>query len=116
MTTEHRPSNRGSRLDVSPLELRLYIVALLGAIYTITWRAIGGQVPTTESPLVPPLAPREPQRSVWIDNLPPDVRPTITLPPGWQRASEPRPSVAVQPARVVRVPGRHAPRVRTRSS
>jgi len=97
MTTESRP-----RRGVSPLELRLYIVALLGAVYTISWRAIGGQAPVTES------VAQEPQR-VWIDELPPDARPPIMLPAGWQRAD------VVQPARVVRVPSR-APRMRTRSS
>lgn len=114
MTTERRQPKRGSRLGLNPLELRLYIVALLGAVYAISWRAIGGQVSATESPSA--TAPREPQRMVWVDDLPPDVRPTISLPPGWQRASKPHPSVAVQPARVVRVPDRRAPRVRTRSS
>jgi hypothetical protein len=41
----------------------------------------------------------------------------ITLPDGWQLASQPQPSSAqAPPARVVHVPNRRVPRVRTRSS
>lgn len=121
MKTERRESNRGSRLGLSPLELRLYMVALLAAVYTISWRAIGGQAraPVTLTPERPiAIAPRttEQPRFVWIDSLPPDARPLIGLPAGWQLASEPRPSAITQPARVVRVPSQRVPRVRTRSS
>lgn len=121
MMTERREPNRGSRLGMSPLELRLYTAALLAAVYTISWRAIGGQAraPATLSPERPiATAPTtmEPQRFVWFDNLPPDARPPIALPAGWQLASEPPPSAITQPARVVRVPSQRVPRVRTRSS
>ncbi len=99
MTTDHRQPPK-----VSALELRLYVVALLVAIYTISWRAIGAQdtevVPTTS----------EPQRFVWIDQVPPTSLPAISIPVGWQRAS---PSPTPQPTRLVRTPNR---RVRTRSS
>lgn len=121
MMTDRREPNRGSRLGMSPLELRLYMAALLAAVYTISWRAIGGQAqaPATLSPERPiAIAPRttEPQRFVWIDSLPPDARPLIGLPAGWQLASELRPSAITQPARVVRLPTQRMPRVRTRSS
>lgn len=106
MTTERPESNRPS-----PLELRLYIAALLAAIYTITWRAVGGMAhaPASARPITTTI---EQQRVVWIDRLPPDTRPTITVPTGWQLAQH---AATTQPARVVRVPHR-VPRVRTRSS
>jgi hypothetical protein len=109
MTTERRPPE--SRVKASPLELRLYVVAVLAAIYTISWRAIGAQV--TEAP---PITDRtagasEPQRFVWIDHLPPTSVPALSIPVGWQRASPP--SATAQPTRLVQTPNR---RVRTRSS
>jgi hypothetical protein len=121
MTTEPGPPNRGPRVGVSALELRLYVAALLAAVYTLSWRAIGGQAQAPAAPLPAPsiaIAPTTtaPQRIVWIDNLPPDMRPAITLPAGWQHASAAQPSATPQPARVVRVPTRRVHRVRTRSS
>lgn len=62
MTTERRPANHGARQRTSPLELRLYLVALLAAVYSISWRAIA------------PTAPEPPRSS---------------LPAGWQPAPEP---------------------------
>lgn len=115
MTTERRQPNRQARLRVSPLELRLYVAALLAAVYTISWRAIGGHDPATEPTTATGLATSEPLRFVWIDSLPPTMRPTITFPAGWRPAYEPRPS-ASQPTRIVRAPNRNVPRVRTRSS
>jgi hypothetical protein len=115
MTNEHRPPKRESRLHVSSLELRLYVAALLAAVYTITWRAIGGHAPALESSIATAPTTSEPPRVVWIDRLPPAVRPTITLPAGWERASEP-PASAAPPTRIVRAPDRRVPRVRTRSS
>lgn len=115
MTTERRQPNREARLRVSPLELRLYMAALLAAVYTISWRAIGGHAPATVSPIATAPTASEPPRIVWIDSLPPAMRPAVALPAGWQRGSEPQAS-STQPARVVRVPSRGVPRVRTRSS
>ncbi len=112
MTTEPRPPNRALRSGVSPLEVRLYLVAFLAAVHAISWRAIGGQGPETASEIATAPPTREPQRFVWIDNLPPRMRPEITLPAGWQRASAPPAPATTQPARVVRAPSR----VRTRSS
>ena len=89
MTTERRPP----WLRMTPLELRSYLVALLAAVYTIAWRAIGGTTPVTEST----AAVKPEPRTVWVDS----------------------PSRAVQaaPAQpVVRAPIQRAPRVRTRSS
>lgn len=116
MTTEPGRPGR-ARHRTSPLELRLYVAALLAALYTIAWRAIGGHAAVTESASVPPPAPApsQPPRLVWLDSLPPGMRPAVALPAGWRLASDARPASS-QPAQVVRVPGRRAPRVRTRSS
>lgn len=114
MTTERRQPN-AVRLRTSPLELRLYVAALLAAVYTISWRAIGATAPATEPPLASVRTTSEPLRFVWIDSLPQHMRPAVTLPVGWQLASERQSSIA-PPERVVRVPSRRVPRVRTRSS
>jgi len=118
MTTERRHAPPKARPRVSPLELRLYVAALLAAVYTISWRAIGGQAPATE-PVVASTPPTsEPQRFVWIDSMPRDLRPAIALPAGWQLASQRQVSSTqnAQSARIIHVPNRRVPRVRTRSS
>ena len=104
MTTE-----RGkARHRTSTMEMRLYVVALLAAVYTMSWRAIGGHAPATELVVNSSPMPSEPQRFVWLESLP-----SVTLPAGWQLASH---QTSTPPARVVHVPTRRAPRVRTRSS
>jgi hypothetical protein len=115
MTTERHQPNRETRLRVSALELRLYVAALLAVIYTISWRAIGGHTPAPEPARATVPTTTEPQRFVWIDSLPPSMRPAIALPAGWQLVSEPQRS-STQPARIVRAPSQRVPRVRTRSS
>jgi hypothetical protein len=120
MTTEPRPPKREPYIRLSSLELRLYVVALLGAIYTLSWRAIGGHAPAPASPLASAPAASAPaasapQHVVWIDSVRPVERPAVVLPAGWQLASEPRAPVA-QPRPVVRAPTRRVPRMRTRSS
>jgi hypothetical protein len=103
MTIERRPPKREPGQRTGPLELRSYVIALLAAIYAISWRAIGGHAAAVD----PPPAAVAP---------PPHVITTIALPPGWQLASGP-PSSTVAPApHIVRAPSRHVPRVRTRSS
>lgn len=114
MTTERRQPDR-THPRVSALELRLYMAALLAVVYTISWRAIGGHAPAATAPIATVPAPSEPQRFVRIESLPPSMRPAVVLPAGWQLATEPQPSFA-PPERVVRVPSRRVPRVRTRSS
>ena len=120
MTTERRPANRKARTGVTGVELRLYMVALLAAVYTISWRAIGGHSPATKPVVAPAREASDAQRFVWIDSVPPGLRPPIALPAGWQLASRPQAPTATvqnaQPARVVHVPSRRVPRVRTRSS
>ncbi len=97
----------------SPLELRLYVAALLAVVYTISWRAIGAHAPAAEPAVELLPTTSETPRVVWIDQLPPSIQPVITPPPGWQRAPERPPAIA--PAeRLVQVPSRV--RVRTRSS
>lgn len=110
MTTERREP----RARMSPVELRLYVIGMLAAVYAISWRAIGGHAapPEPAQAVVPESSPR----FVWLDSIPPGTRPTIALPTGWQIASEPTPQsprAAPQSPRVVRAPAR---RVRTRSS
>jgi hypothetical protein len=85
---------------VSPLELRLYVAALLAVVYTISWRALRS----------PAAAYVEPQRFVWIGSMPPSARPTIVLPANWQLATQSSTS------RPTRSPNRRNLRVRTRSS
>lgn len=115
MTTDARPANRVTRPRASPLELRLYVAALLAVVYTISWRAIGGHGSSTEPAVTAGPTPSEPQRFVWIDSLPPGTRPAFALPAGWQLASDP-PATVSQPARIIRAPSRKVHRVRTRSS
>jgi hypothetical protein len=97
---------------MTPLELRLYVAALLAVVYTISWRAIGSAAPAIVPVATTPIT-SEPQRFVWIDSLPADLRPAVALPAGWQRAT--RASIAPSEP-VVRAPIRRVPRVRTRSS
>lgn len=114
MTTDRTP--RDPRRRASPLEVRAYLIALLAAIYTITWRVIGDRVPTPSAPDAAPPAPGV----VWLDRLPPRARPAIVLPPGWQLATDAPATAAQQPVaatqRLTHLPTRRAPRVRTRSS
>jgi len=110
MATERRQPKREALVRATPLELRLYLAALLASVYTITWRAIGGHAPAAELP-----SPQSQQRFVWLDSLPSTARPAIALPAGWQIASEST-AASAQPPRVVRAPTPRVPRVRTRSS
>ena len=109
MTTE-RPPKRATLLRVSPLELRLYVAALLAAVYAISWRAIGGHV--AEPAIAAAPVGEAPQRFVWLDRVT-STTPAISVPAGWQIASAPAASTAPP---LVRAPSHRAPRVRTRSS
>lgn len=114
--TTRMTMTNGHRHRTSPLELRLYLVAFLAAVYTISWRAIGGHAVAAGSAAATTVPPATaPAGVVWIDHLPPEQQPAIAIPAGWQRASE-SPRASTQPARVVQVPVRRVPRVRTRSS
>jgi len=117
MTRTDGPATaRAERPRIGALELRLYAVALLAAVYTVAWRAIGGHAPAPASAPAAAMEPpsREATPLVWIDRLPAETQPAIPLPAGWQRASaEP---AAAPPTRIVRAPARRVPRVRTRSS
>lgn len=97
---------------LTAVEWRLYVVALLAAIYIVTWRVLerpnpGGEVandteaplPASESPPVqaaqtttrtttpPTTRPTTPAtiapRAVWLDQLPARDRPAVTPPAGW---------------------------------
>lgn len=113
-----KPSRAAPRLALSPLELRLYVVAVLAAVYLVAWRAIAG---SGSSNAITPAAAAAQAASgapttVWLDDLPLAQRPSLALPPGWRLASRGEPAVATTMPRVVRVPTPRALRVRTRSS
>lgn len=99
------------RPGLSPLELRAHLTALLAAVYTIAWRAIGGHASTPAAP--PPVisARPSPSRPQWLDEIPPDRRPVVSVPAGWQIGGRTSPAPAL-----VRAPARAVHRVRTRSS
>ena len=115
--TDH-PSRVAPRLALSPLELRLYAVAVLAAVYLVALRAIAGS--GSPNPVTPAAAAAQAASgaptTVWLDDLPPAQRPSLVLPPGWRLASRGEPAVATTTPRVVRVPTPRAMRVRTRSS
>lgn len=117
-TMTEKPSRAAPRLALSALELRLYAVAVLAAVYLVAWRAIaGGGSPSSVAPVaaVAQAVPGAPT-TVWLDDLPPAQRPALALPTGWRLASRGEPAVATTMPRVVRVPTPRALRVRTRSS
>ena len=91
------------------LEGRLYIIAVLAAVYVATWRVLDRPAPMAEREVQP--ARPAPAHAVWLDDLPAEQRRPITAPPGWAIAS--RGATAPQ---VVRVPVQRPRRVRTRSS
>ena len=113
-----KPTRAAPRLALSPLELRLYAVAVLAAVYLVAWRAIAGD--GSSNPVAPAAAEAQAASgaptTVWLDDLPPAQRPSLALPPGWRLASRGEPAVATTVPRVVRVPTTRALRVRTRSS
>jgi hypothetical protein len=115
MTSERRQPSRETRLRTSSFELRLYVAGFLAAMYTISWRAIGGHDPATVPTTASAPSTSQPQHFVWIDRLPATMRPDVTLPDGWQLALEPQ-HLLVPTERVVHVPTRRVPSVRTRSS
>lgn len=103
MTTESRPARAEPRLRASALELRLYLIAVIAAVYTVAWRAIGAHAsappPAVTATEPPPSAPRATAQ----------VRPV----PQVRQVPQMRTAPAV---RVVRAPARTQRRVRTRSS
>jgi hypothetical protein len=105
---------RTSRIAASPLELRLYVVAVLAGVYLLTWRSIAGAgAPTSALPAVP--ASPDARRVVWLDELPAARRPPLTVPPGWRVVSRDEPATTTPRPVVVRAATRPV-RVRTRSS
>ena len=90
------------------LEGRLYIIAVLAAVYVATWRVLDRPAPAAERE--PRPARPAPAHAVWLDDLPAEQRRAVTAPPGWTIATR-----ATAP-QVVRVPVQRPRRVRTRSS
>ena len=112
-----KPLRAAPRLALSALELRLYAVAVLAAVYLVAWRAIGGGGSSNPPPAAAAAqAASGAPTTVWLDDLPLAQRPSLALPTGWRLASRREPAVATTMPRVVRVPTPRALRVRTRSS
>jgi hypothetical protein len=105
-------------LALSPLELRLYVVAVLAAVYLVAWRAIAGD--GSSNAVTPAAAAAHAASSapttIWLEDLPLAQRPSLALPSGWRLASRGEFATATTMPRVVRVPTPRALRVRTRSS
>jgi hypothetical protein len=96
---------------------KLSIVSLLASGYFLAWRAITGSVAPAPLAAGAPVAPPAPApATVWIDQLPPDQRPVVTLPPGWRIAPRQRPAAVPGSRPIARAPARRPARVRTRSS
>lgn len=102
----------------SAFELRLYVVAILAAVYLVAWRTIATpakSVPIDEPPVPTATALAPAQRAVWLEDLPAAQRPQVAVPAGWhvvsRTTSAPAPRV-----QLVRVPASRPVRVRTRSS
>jgi hypothetical protein len=116
-TMTDKPWRAAPRLALSPLELRLYAVAVLAAVYLVAWRAIAGGASSNPPRAVAAAQPASgAPAAVWLDDLPQAQRPSLALPTGWRLASRGEPAVATTMPRVVRVPTPRALRVRTRSS
>jgi hypothetical protein len=108
-----RPARAAPRIRASPLELRLYCVALLAAVYVVAWRSMSAGAPPSVAPVLAVETATPVARVVWLDELPPAQRPVLALPPGWRLAS--RGELTVAPV-VARAPASRPVRVRTRSS
>jgi hypothetical protein len=114
--TDTRAPRPSPRIPLTPLELRLYVAAILAAVYLVSWRAIAPDAASPERS-AGPGTPEEsgPPAAVWLDELPAAQRPPLALPGGWRLASRTEAPAAPAP-RVVRAPASRPRRVRTRSS
>lgn len=117
--TEAKAVRAAPRLQVSPLELRLYLVAALAGVYALVWLLVwraSGASPAVAASAAPAPSP-PPGTAVWIDELPQAQRPAVTPPAGWRLAS--RGELVVPATRIVRAPVSRVSRpvrLRTRSS
>jgi hypothetical protein len=107
MTTTSGPVARlQPRIQLSSLEWRLWLTTLLCGAYVIAWLTFAARAPqiaTTPTPseAEPPAKAKASRRFVWLNDLPPADRPTVSLPSGWMiaGASKPaRPELARRPA------------------
>lgn len=121
MTTERRPqaaARPARRVGWSGREWRLYLTALLAAVYLTAWWALAARL--REHGAAPKRRETSVQsrpldaRVVWLGDLPPAMRPSLHLPPGWTVATADAPRVSGPT--VVRATPRAAARIRTRSS
>jgi hypothetical protein len=105
-----------ARLAVTPLELRLYAVASLAAVYAVAWllvwRSPGPASDAAPAPVEAEVAPP----AVWLDELPPAQRPVLAVPAGWRLASRGERAGRAELPPVIRAPASRPLRLRTRSS
>jgi len=115
--TDLQASRAVPRITLTPLEGRLYIIAVLAGVYLFAWRAIAGTTTPSAAPR-PSVAEVAPAHSlaVWLDDLPVAKRPALLLPTGWRLASGGEPAITLPAPRMVRAPASRPLRVRTRSS
>lgn len=107
MTTTERTRAAPAR-PAGPPGLRLYLTAALALSYVVAWWTLDGGAGAP----APAPVPRAPSGlATWYDDLPPDARPAVRLPEGWQLATHTE--AAPRPVRVA--PARRG-RIRTRSS
>ncbi len=111
--SDTKPARLPPRILITPLEGRLYIVALLAAGYLVTWRAITPTASVTASTVD---VARVPSPVVWLDDVPIEERPALPLPPSWRLVVRGDPTATAHSPRVTRVPASRPLRVRTRSS
>lgn len=111
--SDTKPTREPPRISITPLEGRLYIVALLAAGYLVTWRVITPSTSVT-APIVDAARLQPPV--VWLDDIPSSQRPALTLPPSWRLVSRGEPTTTAPSPRVTRAPASRPLRVRTRSS
>lgn len=102
------------------MNLRLYLLAFLAGAYVLAWAFFSARGPAHAPSVGHDLDFDEPPRAAtWLSDLPPALRPTVQVPPGWhlvEVAAASR-SGASQDAPVPqRVRGTRKGRIRTRSS
>ncbi|MBL0219625.1 MAG: hypothetical protein IPQ07_37895 [Myxococcales bacterium] len=116
--TDSRASRTAPRRSFSALEGRLYLVAILASGYLVAWRGVQTTEPTPRE-VTPGAAGSSVQPAVvWIESVPREQRPALTLPAGWRLAvrGEPTAPPVVPAVRIARTPPARPVRVRTRSS
>lgn len=96
------------KLDLSPLEWRLVLIAALAIGYVAAWFGLETRPASTTPAALPEWTP--PPSATWLEEVPAPKRPSFSVPAGWTVASErPRPAPVLRATDAPR-------RIRTRSS